>query len=721
MKRFFLILLFFWAAPVFAQKAPKPENAKPKVVTDVYHGTTLEDPYRYMEDLNDPGVINWLKSNTGYAQAVLNSIPEKENLKQKIRDLDNRTVSQISQVHITDDNTYFYLKTTPEDESGKLYVRDGYEGTEKLIFEPESYKPGKEIYTILDFLPNPKGDKIAIRLAPNGSENGEVVIIDQTGEKLEEPLQLVNYGLSWIGDKYLSYTEIGSADIADMERQLNLKVFRHELGRPQAEDVEILSSENNPELNIQPEEIPIVFYDKDLDRTFAAILTVDKAVKLYLGEGDKTHPDSWKQLTTPEDKVANITNSQNALYYLTFKDADNFKVVKSSIENPEFSNGKVVVEEPEAGPIEDFLTSRDGLFYTLKVNGVEGRLFHLNEAEGTSREIALPITAGSVNLSSRGPAYKDLWVSLSGWTSPSKRYKYELSSNNFELQPLSTPAEYPELDNLIVEEVMVTSHDGVQVPVSIIYNRNLKKDGKNPAVVYGYGSYGYSVGPFFSPVLLTYTIYDGIFVVPHVRGGGELGDDWHRAGQKLNKHNTWKDAIATAEYLISEGFTSSDRLSIIGGSAGGIMVGRAITERPDLFAAAVPAVGAMNTVRMEETPNGPVNAPEFGTVKDPEEFKGLLAMDSYHHLKDGTKYPATLITSGMNDPRVIAWEPAKFAARMQNANASDKPILLLTDFEGGHGIGDQKSKVFEEFANIYSFSLWQSQHPAFQPQENLKN
>ena len=202
--------------------------------------------------------------------------------------------------------------------------------------------------------------------------------------------------------------------------------------------------------------------------------------------------------------------------------------------------------------------------------------------------------------------------------------------------------------------------------------------------------------------------------MPHVRGGGELGEAWHRAGKKETKPNTWKDAIATAEYVINEGYTNSSKLSIFGGSAGGIFVGRSITERPDLFVAGAPMVGAMNTVRMEETPNGPVNTPEFGTVKDPKEFKALLEMDSYHQIQNSTNYPAMLITAGINDPRVIAWQPSKFAAKLQAANTSDKPILFLTNFEGGHGGGTKLTRTIDEFAGLFSFFYWQSGHPDFQ-------
>lgn len=230
----------------------------------------------------------------------------------------------------------------------------------------------------------------------------------------------------------------------------------------------------------------------------------------------------------------------------------------------------------------------------------------------------------------------------------------------------------------------------------------------------GYGAYGISNTPGFSPYRLLWTNNGGILAIAHVRGGGELGDQWYKAGYKTTKPNTWKDLIACAEYLIKEKYTSPQKIAINGGSAGGILIGRAMTERPDLFAVAIPEVGCLNPLRAEESPNGPVNAPEFGTVKDSVECMALIEMDSYLHVRDGVKYPATLITAGMNDPRVIAWQPGKFAARLEAANASDKPILFLTDFEAGHGIGNTKTKDFEKLADKFSFALWQTGNPGFQ-------
>jgi prolyl oligopeptidase len=722
MKSLVAICFLLAGSVLWGQGPVEPEKAAKKVVTNEYHGVTLEDPYQYMEDLNDPEVLSWMKSNTAFAESILHSIPGRETMLEKIRELDSRTESQVTSVRITDDDIYYYLKTTPNDETGKLYYRQGFEGEEKLLMDPDNYGDDPEnSYSILNIKPNTKGDLIAVLLAAGGSENGELVTLDQNGKQVGETLELVEF-FEWVGDgNHLTYTKLNSEEISDVNRQMNMQVYWHELETPVSQDKVVFSAENNPEIPMKPEEIPIILYDRHIDKTIGAVVTVDNSRKTFMAEGKLPNPASWKPITVQEDNVTDFETSKDAIYYLSFKDAPNFKIVKSSLEQPEFSKGTVVVEESEAGPIQNMAITKDGLFYSVKSNGVESKLYFLPHGETASREIELPFTAGFLGMNSRGPEFSDLWIGISGWTSPPKRFKYDVAANNFELEMLSSPAEYPELENLVAKQVTVTSHDGVEIPVSIIHKKDIKLDGQNPVFLYGYGSYGMSTGPFFSPLLMLFATYDGVFVVPHVRGGGELGEAWHRAGQKKNKPNTWKDAIAAAEYLIAEGYTNPDKLTIAGGSAGGIFVGRAITERPDLFTAAIPLVGVMNTVRMEETPNGPVNAPEFGYVNDAEEFEGLLEMDSYHHLEDGTHYPATLVTAGINDPRVIAWQPAKFAARMQAANASDNPVLLHTDFSTGHGIGDQKSKAFENFANMFSFSLWHSGHPEFQPEVAIRD
>jgi prolyl oligopeptidase len=251
--------------------------------------------------------------------------------------------------------------------------------------------------------------------------------------------------------------------------------------------------------------------------------------------------------------------------------------------------------------------------------------------------------------------------------------------------------------------------------LSIIHRRGLKLDGSNPVLLRGYGAYGISADPGFSPGLMAWYEQGGVYAVAHVRGGGEYGEDWYKGGYQQTKPNTWRDFIACAEYLVQNKYTSPGRLAGSGGSAGGILIGRAITERPDLFGAAIIHVGCLDTLRLETTPNGVPNIPEFGSVKTADGFKALYEMSACAHVQSGTKYPAVMLATGINDPRVEPWQSAKMTARLQAATASGKPVLLRVDYQAGHGVGSTKKQSEELTADVWSFLLWQLGAPGFQP------
>ena len=265
------------------------------------------------------------------------------------------------------------------------------------------------------------------------------------------------------------------------------------------------------------------------------------------------------------------------------------------------------------------------------------------------------------------------------------------------------------------EETFAIAHDGAHVPLSIVYRKGLKRDGTAPLLLWAYGAYGITQDPSFIARWLPLLDQGGVFAMAHVRGGGELGEDWHLAGQKLTKPNTWRDMIACAETLIARHYTSSKKLAIIGGSAGGITVGRFLTERPDLAAVVVDAVGVSNPLRSEFSPNGPPNIPEFGSVTTAQGFKALYQMDSTQHVRKGVKYPSVLLTTGLNDPRVSSWEPTKMTAWLQASTASANPILLRIETDAGHGIGSTRSQRDRETGDEIAFILWRTGDPRFQP------
>lgn len=328
----------------------------------------------------------------------------------------------------------------------------------------------------------------------------------------------------------------------------------------------------------------------------------------------------------------------------------------------------------------------------------------------------LPLIGSARLVPLDAPRSNDALVYVTSWKQPVTVYNYSPVNKNLTVSNFDVKVNYPGTADLVVEELEIPSHDGTMVPLSLIYRKGLKKDGQSVCFMTGYGAYGISATPFFSARYLAMLNKGVIIANTHPRGGSEKGQTWYRAGYQTTKPNTWKDFIASGEYLIKNGYTSAGKLIGAGTSAGGILIGRAITERPDLFAAAISNVSCSNALRMEESPNGPVNTPEFGTVKDSVQCMALYEMDAFQHVKEGTKYPAVLCVGGMNDPRVIVWQPGKFAAALQNATSSGKPVLMQVNYDNGHFTEDKKV-TFRNFANMYSFALWQAGHPDFQRSE----
>ncbi len=725
----FLILLLFLTAytnNALADSSPvkdEPLRAPVRIVEETWCGQTVTDPYRYMENLNDPFVRQWFMRQAEYARSVIEKIPGREKLIEKMQNFDSRKSSKVYNLVITDNDWYFYLKRTPSDETGKLYFRKGYKGKESLLFDPSGFsQDGTEKFVVSRISPNDDGSKIAISVAADGSEDDIVRIMNvETGKFYPEKIDRCRFASpSWLpsGSAFL-YNRLRKSEKHAIDIQKNSSVFLHTVGTDPSLDREIFSSATNPEMKIKPEDIPFVHYNKDSRHLYAFVQNVDRRLTVYYAPASLLAKEKvlWKPLLKAEDNVHDFAVTEKDLYLYTPEKAPNFKLLKTSLSEPDIGNAKTVIPENSEAVLTSFnLTSR-GIYYTISKNGVEVELFRKEPNSKKAKKLKLPFTAGTADLSTKGFRFPEAWVVISGWGSDYKRYRYDDASQSFVYETLSSPAEYPEYDDLVVKEIMIRSHDGVKVPLSLIYREDLKKDGTNPLLFYGYGAYGRSLRPFFSPSFLLWAYHGGILAITHVRGGGELGDAWHRAGMKTTKPNTWKDLISSAEYVIEKKYTSPSRIAINSASAGGILVGKAMTERPDLFAAVVPQVGAMNPLRGEETPNGPVNAPEFGTVKDSVECRALIAMDPYLSIRDGEKYPAALVTAGINDPRVIAWQPAKFAARLQAATASNNPVLFYTDFQSGHGIGDTKTKRFETLADVLSFAFWQTGHPDFQAEK----
>jgi prolyl oligopeptidase len=422
---------------------------------------------------------------------------------------------------------------------------------------------------------------------------------------------------------------------------------------------------------------------------------------------------AWRQVAAFGDDVTDIEVHGNDLYVLTFKNALRYKVLRLDARKPDLASAETVVPLGQA-VVSAISPAQDALYVTLLDGGLNRVLRLPYGLHPQAEEISLPVKGTAYAVTD--PRVPGGLVYLTSWAKAYKIYAYDPETKQLTDTRIQPTSPYDDPSNIKSVEVKVPSYDGTQVPLSITYPENMKLDGSNPTLLEGYGAVGISEPPFFTSTRLAWHEKGGVYAVCHVRGGGEYGEEWHLAGKGSTKPNTWRDFIACAQYLIDNRYTSPARLAGEGGSAGGILVGRAITERPDLFAAAIDVVGCSDMLRYETTANGLTIIPEFGSTKTEEGYKALYAMSAYHHIQDRTAYPAVLLETGMNDPRVDPWQTAKMAARLQAATASGKPVLLRVEYSGGHGgIGGTQKQAQETLSDEWSFLLWQFGVPEFQP------
>jgi prolyl oligopeptidase len=412
----------------------------------------------------------------------------------------------------------------------------------------------------------------------------------------------------------------------------------------------------------------------------------------------------WVRISEEADLVNDFAVMGDNIYLLTAKDAPRYRLIKINLAVPDLDTADVVIA-PSEMVLSGVSAAKDALYVDAIQDGLNKVI---RVAPDKPIEVLEPPRGGAAYISSVSPEIEGILLYETSWIQGGVRYAYEPMAGTFTDTGMVPVGKFDNLEGFVAKEVLISSHDGTQVPLSILHRADLKMDGSNPTIVYGYGSYGITMDMFFSPTRLAWLERGGVYAIAHVRGGGEYGQEWHYAGRMANKPNTWLDLIASAEYLVEQGYTGPAHMAPMGGSAGGILAGRSVTARPDLFGAVVMQVGMLDAIRAETTTNGVPNIKEFGTVTDEEGFKGLLAMSAYHHVREGVTYPATLLTHGYNDNRVNVWNSGKMAARLQAANGEDgAPVLLRVEFDAGHGIGSTRNQVLAQVADTYSFLFWQ--------------
>ncbi len=734
------VLLAALAGPPLATAAP-PETRR-DATTDTYFGETVADPYRWLEDTAAPATRAWFDGQNAYAHATLDALPGRSALHQRLLEL-NTADTRIREVQRAGDRI-FYLRRNANEQHHRLYVQEGLTGTPRVLIDPETYIPGDTGSALVDYYTaSPNGKRIAFGIAQGGSEDSTLHVIDvDTGKALGAPAPRARWASPvWRFDStVLFYTQQkawpADTPAADLlkDRQAMMRTYDADGMYTEApvfarglDAAVTMDADDTPSVDaspVSPFALGLIQHGTQNEQT------------LYVARLNtlRTGATPWRKLAGPERGIVGYDLRGEWIYLVTNENAPRYRVLRWSLNDPRpFTpeDAEVVVEE-SSRVIKSVHVARDALYVHQMDAGYSKLLrleFNVRPARGRGRpppvrraalpskpsgvarstEIRLPF-AGAIAERAIDPMHAGALLRLTGWTEAPAYFLVDGRNGAVTRTPLLPPARV-DWSGVTSTQASVRSHDGVAVPVSIVHARAQPLDGSARVMLDAYGAYGSSQEPYFWPSLLAWIERGGVLVVAHVRGGGELGNAWYHGGFKATKANTWRDAIAVAHWLVQTGWTSPARLAITGGSAGGVAAGNAIIDAPELFAAMVSQVGFHDTLRSEIGMVGPANVAEFGSVTTPDGFHDLLAMSSYARLRDGVRYPAALLTTGYNDPRVDPWDPGKMAARMQAVNAgpggSGQPVLLRVEFDGGHGTGTLDQMV-DEFTDVMAFLLWQT-------------
>jgi prolyl oligopeptidase len=678
-----------------------------KEVVHQYGNVHLADSFAWLEE-GGSSVDEWFRAQDAYAREYIGGMALREEIFQHVEEIEMAKSVEVYGFNRRMER-YFYMRREVGEEVARLYYRDGVDGTGRLIFDAGEIADTDIVHSIQGYQPSHDGQLVGVSIGAAGAEIPDLYIVHvASGDVVDGPIPRVRSTPAWLEDgsgfyyRQLRPDEPGQDPVDRYKRQ---EVRFHRLRTPVADDPAIVSFDELPLPGMTDVDTASIVPIPDSPYTLAILSHgVDPADSYFFARDvDPARPGEidWIQICDREDSVESIDYHEGVLYLLSSKNADRREILSVGLEG--FDKANITTLLPEG---EKILLGFSILSGKLYVTGMDGGIDFLMTKDlldpATGFEpVKLPMI-GRVTLLSNDYRMKDPYFSLTSWTRAPAYFRYDPDSGRFtqsDLRPLG-PFDAPK--GLVAKRLLVPSHDGVEVPLTVIHHESVELDGNNPAILYGYGAYGRSMRPAFGPMRLAWLDRGGVYAVAHVRGGGEFGKKWHDGGHIETKYNSWYDFHACAEYLIDNGYSAMGRIGGVGGSMGGVLVGRALTSRPDLYGAIVSSVGTHNPVRNHRRANGPANYPEYGSPLNPEELPYVLAMDSYFAVRDGVDYPPVLLTTGYNDTRVDPWMPGKMAARLQQANPEGGPYLLRVEFEAGHG-GVGRSAILERVADFYTF------------------
>jgi prolyl oligopeptidase len=697
MKRFLFSVCAICAS--FAINASGAEPATPKKpVTDEYQGVKVQDDYQWLEKDDDLEVKAWSDTQNQHTRAYIDKLSDRAALEKQLTEWYAKTSPSYSGL-VSRPGILFAMKFQPPKQQQMLVTLASADDlkSEKMVLDPNTLD-AKGTTAIDWFAPSRDGKYVAISISQGGSEDGTLHIYETaTGKTLPDTIAHVQYptaggSAAWNADGtgvyYTRFPRKGERPDADLN--FYQQIYFHKIGTTDKKDTYSLG--------------------KDFPRIAEVALAASRDGKYILATvangdgGDFAHyllgPDgSWKQITQFSDQIKTARlGRDNALYLLSRADAPRGKILRLPLDTPELAKATVIV--PASDAVIQFVEPTANTLYVGDLLGGPSQIRRFGVDGKGEAIIPIPkISAVSEmeSLEDNSLLFRDV-----SYTEPAAWFHYVDGKGAAVKTALvsTSPVSFADIE---VTREFATSKDGAKVPLNIIRKKGTKLDGNNPTLLYGYGGYGISMSPNFDFTRRLWFDRGGVYVVANIRGGGEFGEEWHKAGNLVKKQNVFDDFAVAAEYLAKQKWTRPEKLAVMGGSNGGLLMGAMITQHPDLMRAVVSAVGIYDMLRVELAPNGAFNVTEFGTVKDPEQFKALYAYSPYHHVVDGTKYPSILMMTGANDGRVAPYHSRKMAARLDEANKSANPILLRTSSSAGHGIGTALSERIKQTADIYSF------------------
>ena len=661
---------------------------------DDYHGTQVEDAYRWLEDADAEETKVWVEAQNQVTFEYLNEITVRETIKQRLTQLWDYEKYGIP---FKEGDRYFYFKNDGLQNQSVLYTLTSLDAEPKVLLDPNKLSEDGTV-ALSGIAITEDGNRMAYGLSSSGSDWQEWKVRNvETGEDIPDLLKWIKFsGASWTKDNqgffYSRYDEPNQATQFEDANYFQ-KLFYHRLGTPQSEDTLIYHRPDQKEWG------------------FSGSVTEDGRY-LIISVWRGTDPKNlvfYKDLNNPDAEVVELISEFEASYsfidndglvfwFRTDLDAPRGRVIAIDTSNPTRDNWLEIIPQTDETLEGVGLLNNQFVADYLKDARSQIKIYDLNGA--FVREVALPGIGSAGGFG--GKRYDtETFYSFTSFTTPATIYRYDMVSGE------STVFRQPQVDfnpaDYETKQVFYSSKDGTKVPMFITHKKGMELDGNNPTYLYGYGGFNVSLTPSFSVGVLVWMEMGGVYAVPNLRGGGEYGEEWHQAGTKLNKQNVFDDFIAAAEWLIANKYTSSEKLAIGGGSNGGLLVGACMTQRPDLFGAALPAVGVLDMLRFHKFTIGWAWTSDYGSSENPEEFKALYAYSPLHNLKPGTSYPATMITTADHDDRVVPAHSFKFAAALQAAHAGEKPVLIRIETKAGHGAGKPTTKIIEESADKWAF------------------